>query len=223
MISSGLDLAKLADKDFRGYALYDYRTDEVMKEIVSAINRDSGEIMITGTSLLAFLEKHQYRNVVSRIKAKMQQGGVGVKFLITHPYNPALSTLMPSSAYRGQELIGREVIKSLQVLKDEWKIPVENVRLYTGAPICFGIRTESLILLTVYPDGLAGPECPHLIVRRDEAKGLYDDFDSTHFREWNSGRTMEIPDYDGTIKELASELENVSLQLRDWVREHMRK
>ena len=208
--------AMKAEKLPKGYEFFDHGTDELIKAILEAVAAENSEIMITGTSLLAFLAKGRYSEVCSLLKKKMVEG-VRVRFLITHPF----ATMVPTPGYLNQDRVGLEVIKALRLLKDEWKLPVEDVRLYMGPPICFGIRTQAVILMTIYPYGVRTAECPHLMVRRNEAMTLYQQCDSSHFMEWSGPKSAEIGNYDQTIDSIEKGLSDRAKEINDFWQRHV--
>lgn len=104
--------------------------------------------------------------------------------------------------------IGTEIVATLEILRD-WKVPVEDVRLYKGTPTCFGIKADKKMILNPYPYGSVAFDSPCLLVESVEgASGyFYDAFERAHFRSpWDTLVAGPISDYDQTISDLKDSL-----------------
>lgn len=180
------------------------RRDLALKDFASAIDAETSEIMIVGSSLKGFLQKDKYRELADKLRFKIERGGVRVRFLLTHP---VVADLRARQEARQPTDIGREIIESLGVLK-EWKVPPQDVRLYMGTPTCFAIKTGAKILLNPYPYGAVAYDSPCLIVETsaDKPSYFYDVFDASHFGAWDTNVTERISDYDYAISCLGNKL-----------------
>jgi hypothetical protein len=140
-----------------------------LKNFATAIDAESREIMVVGSSLKGLLRKEKYKEIADKLRFKQDNGRVAVKFLLTHPM---VADLRAGQEGRRSSEIGREIIESLEVLRD-WKVPPENVRLYRGTPTCFAIKTEKQMLLNPYPYGEVAYDSPCLIVETSEENPSY--------------------------------------------------
>lgn len=182
-----------------------YRSRDIaLKEFASAIDAETSEIMIVGSSLMGLLQKEEYTEIADKLRFKIDRGGVRVKFLLTHP---VVADLRAGQEARGSGEIGGEIIKSLRLLKD-WNVPTENVRLYKGTPTCFAIKTGHKMLLNPYPYGAVAYDSPCIIVETaaDHPSYFYTEFNKSHFRGWNTNVATRIYNYDETICELQEKL-----------------
>ena len=175
-----------------------------LSEFSSAIDAETSEIMIIGSSLKGLLQKEDYKDLAAKLRFKIERGGVNMKFLLTHPL---VADLRAGQEARRSTEIGKEIIDSLRVL-EKWGVPAENVRLYRGTPTCFAIKTESQMLLNPYPYGAVAFDSPCLIVKtsRDNPGYFYDAFDKSHFGAWDTKVATKVLNYDQTIHDLQSNL-----------------
>ena len=91
-----------------------HRNREIaLRQFMSAIDAETQEIMIVGSSLLGLLQKAQYKELADKLRFKVSNSGVRVKFLLTHP---AVSDLRAEQENRRFAAIGREIIQSLRIL-----------------------------------------------------------------------------------------------------------
>jgi len=180
------------------------RREIAVREFASAIDAESNEIMIVGSSLKGLLQKEEYKEIAEKLRFKMGRGGVRIKFLLTHP---VVADLRAGQEARRFTEIGAEIIDSLLTLR-EWNVPPDNVRLYKGTPTCFAIKTGDEMLLNPYPYGAVAYDSPCLIVRtsEDHPSYFYDLFDQSHFGAWDTNVATKIFNYDETIRELQSKL-----------------
>ena len=61
------------------------RREMALKDFASAIDAETSEIMIVGSSLKGLLQKDEYKEIADKLRFKIDRGGVRVKFLLTHP------------------------------------------------------------------------------------------------------------------------------------------
>lgn len=183
-----------------------YRNRETtLKDFATAIDAETREIMIIGSSLKGLLIKDKYKEIADKLRFKKDNGKVVVKFLLTHPM---VADLRAGQEGRRSSEIGKEIIESLEILRD-WKVPAENVRLYRGTPTCFAIKTEKQMLLNPYPYGEVAYDSPCLIVEtsEDNPSYFYHEFDKAHFSAWDTKVAIHIFDYNQTIAQLQRDLE----------------
>ncbi len=182
------------------------RRGTALKYFTSAIDAETSEIMIVGSSLKGLLRTDKNKEVAEKLKFKIDRGGVSVKFLLTHP---VVADLRAGQEARRFKEIGGEIIDTLQTLRD-WKVPPENVRLYKGTPTCFAIKTGKSMFLNTYPYGAVAYDSPCLIIetKDDRTSYFYDEFDKSHFGSWDSNAAARIYNYDDCIRELRENLPN---------------
>lgn len=185
--------------------------DTAIREFATAIDAETSEIMVIGSSLKGVLQREEYREVAAKLRFKVERGGVRVKFLLTHP---VVADLRAGQEARRSTEIGKEIVDSLRILQ-EWKVPPEDVRLYKGTPTCFAIKTASQMLLNPYPYGAVAFDSPCLIVgTSDDHPGyFYDAFDKSHFGAWDTNVATKIFSYDQAIHELESKLSAYAAQV----------
>jgi len=183
-----------------------FRNREIaLKDFARAIDAETREIMIIGSSLKGLLKKDKYKEIADKIRFKIERGGVTVKFLLTHP---VVADLRAGQEGRRSSEIGAEIIESLEELK-RWGVPNENVRLYRGTPTCFAIKTETEMLLNPYPYGEVAYDSPCIIVRTtaNNPSYFYHEFDQSHFGAWDTKVAVKIRDYNEAIGELQRNLD----------------
>lgn len=175
-------------------------------EFASAIDSETSEIMIIGSSLKGLLQKEDYKNISDKLKFKLSNGRVAVKFLLTHP---VVADLRAGQESRRSSEIGQEIIDSLKILQT-WGVRPEHVRLYQGTPTCFAIKTRTKMLLNPYPYIAVAYDSPCLIVTTsaNNPNYFYDEFDRSHFGAWDTKVAVRIHNYDQTIQELGDKLGN---------------
>lgn len=181
------------------------RRETAMAEFGSAIDDETSEVMVIGSSLKGLLQMETYTEIANKLRFKMERCDVRVKFLLTHP---AVSDLRAGQEDRRFADIGREIIDSLRILK-KWNVPVEHVQLYKGTPTCFAIKTGCKMLLNPYPYGAVAYDSPCLVVETCDAHPsyFYDEFARSHFGAWGTNSTQRIYDYDQIITELENNLD----------------
>jgi hypothetical protein len=166
----------------------------------TAIDAEKREIMVVG-----LLKKEDYKPIADKLRFKQDEGKVSVKFLLTHPM---VADLRAGQEGRRSSEIGKEIIESLEILRD-WNVPPDNVRLYRGTPTCFAIKTEKQMLLNPYPYGEVAYNSPCLIVETSEENPsyFYQEFDQSHFAVWDTKVAVRITSYDQTIAQLQRDLD----------------
>ena len=85
-----------------------------LKDFARAIDTETREMMIIGSSLKGLLKKDKYKEIADKIRFKIERGGVTVKFLLTHP---VVADLRAGQEGRRSTEIGTEIIESLQILR----------------------------------------------------------------------------------------------------------
>jgi hypothetical protein len=202
-----------------------------LREFLAAIDAESSEITIAGSSLLGLLQKEPYREVARRLEQKAKQN-TKVKVLLTHP---KVADLRAEQEGRKQEAIGAEIVKSLSILR-QWDVPPE-VRLYLGTPTIFAIKTERKMLLNFYAYKAFAYESPCLIVTRNADRDMpfahayfYDDYDRAHFGAWDSSATEIVSDYESAQRDgrldpsaLKAQFEEKIKQLQDDLPQYSRR
>lgn len=185
--------------------------DTAIRDFATAIDAETSEIMVIGSSLKGLLQREDYRDVAAKLRFKIERGGVRVKFLLTHP---VVADLRAGQEARRSTEIGKEIVDSLRTLQ-EWNVPVEDVRLYKGTPTCFAIKTASRMLLNPYPYGAVAFDSPCLIVGTDDHHPgyFYDAFDKSHFGAWDTNVATKLSSYDQEILELEMKLSVYAAQI----------
>ncbi len=175
-----------------------------LRDFAAAIDAETTEISVVGSSLKGLLQKDEYNPIADKLRLKIGQGNVRVKFLLTHP---VIADLRAEQEARQFTEIGKEIILTLRTLR-QWGVPPENVRLYRGTPTCFAIKTARRMLLNPYPYGSVAYESPCLIVEtsEDHPSYFYTKFNESHFGAGDTSVVAQIQDYDRTIKELETNL-----------------
>jgi hypothetical protein len=180
------------------------RRETALEEFAKALDEESKDIMIVGSSLKGLLQLDEYKTLSDKLKFKAGLPGMRVRFLLTHPI---VADLRASQEKRGLSEIGEEVIRSLETLRC-WNIPSDNVRLYLGTPTCFGIMTTRKMLINPYPYSSVSYDSPCLTVEYSPEGGserigyFYDEFKSRHFGAWDTDLSVKIGSFDETINKL---------------------
>lgn len=177
------------------------RRQVALKCFSRAIDEESREIMVIGSSLKGLFQKEEYQEVLDKLRFKAERGMVHVKFLLTHPI---VADFRAVAENRRSTEIGLEIINSLQALK-EWNDQYCQVRLYLGTPTCFAIKTSNKMLINPYPYLSVSYDSPCLLLEYSpEASGVssgyfFEEFNSAHFEAWDSSLSVQIDDYDAAI------------------------
>jgi hypothetical protein len=178
------------------------RREIAIKAFARALDEESREIMVVGSSLKGLLQKEEYKDIATKLQFKSQKGLTRVKFILTHPI---VADFRASQENRRPTEIGLEIIKSLEVLR-EWGIDCADVRLYLGTPTCFAIKTTRQMLINPYPYISVSFDSPCFIVEFSSEGGterpgyFFDEFNSRHFGAWDTDLSVHIYNYDTTIK-----------------------
>lgn len=156
---------------------------------MTAIENEKHEIMIVGSSLRGLLQdyENEYERAREVLRRKVSEK-VRLRILLTHP---VVADLRAKQEDRNLKDIGREIIESLEVLRDKWSIEAANVRLYVGTPTVFGIKTAEAMLLNTYPYMKEAVASPCMIVAKPGY--MYDHYLNSHFRAWNSAMALQAP------------------------------
>lgn len=182
------------------------RRETALQNFASAIDSETNEIMIIGSSLKGLLQmdKDRIKEISEKLKFKITNGNVRVKFLLTHP---VVADLRAGQEARQASDIGKEIIESLRVLK-EWGVPPGDVRLYKGTPTIFAIKTGQKMFLNPYPYGAVAYDSPSFIVGSTDqhTSYFYEAFDASHFGAWDTNAVERIFDFDATIAALEKKL-----------------
>jgi hypothetical protein len=182
-----------------------HRNREIaLRHFTSAIDAENQEIMVVGSSLLGLLQKTQYKELADKLKFKVGNTGVRVRFLLTHP---AVSDLRAEQENRRFAAIGREIIESLRVLSS-WGVNPSDVKLYKGTPTIFAIKTRRQMLLNPYAYFATAFTTPCLIVETDteHMSYYYEVYDTAHFSAWDTTTAESISDFTQTISALEQNL-----------------
>jgi hypothetical protein len=180
------------------------RRERAIKYFSSAIDEETDEIMIIGSSLKGLLLRKEYKEIAEKLKFKISTGNVNIQFMLTHPIFADFRAKQEDRAF--QE-IGKEIIASLETLKS-WNVPVENIRLFKGTPTCFAIKTSKYMLLNSYPYCKESYNSPCFIIKTDEhnTSYIYDAFKASHFSAWQSTLSERFSSYDVMIQNLRNNL-----------------
>jgi hypothetical protein len=164
-------------------------------------------IMVIGSSLLGLLQEpdREYEEIRENLLQR-KDSGVKLRFLLTHPQ---VADLRAQQENRRPKDIGMEIIKSLRILLDDWRIPRENVKLYQGTPTCFGIKSGRGMLLNFYPYMKEAYVSPCLIVLKGGY--FYDQFNESHFKAWTSEMAQATPN---NLSELEEQLDDYAKQVK---------
>lgn len=179
------------------------------KCFVPFIEEENEDIMVVGSSLKGLIldTNPEYEEIREALKERIKRG-IRVRFLLTHP---KVADLRAKQENRRLTDIGQEIIDSLCILLDNWKIDKQNIKLYLGTPTCFGIRTGKAMMLNFYPYMKEAYASPCLIVLKE--KFFYDAFDASHFQAWMSdmaepisGNMMQLQD---NLNEFAEDIKKI--------------
>lgn len=201
---SKIDLLQLVDKAGL-VGIYPTR-QEALSMFLKFLENEPYEIMVIGSSLRGLLQDHDkaYVDACNLLKEK----GTITKFLLTHP---KIADLRAQQEGRNLTDIGKEILISLKILIEDWKVPRENIKLYQGTPTCFGIKTEGAMLLNFYPYEKEAFASPCLVVKKGEY--FYQHFGFSHFHAWSSALARCVPDnleqIEGMLDTFADKIEEL--------------
>jgi len=197
------------------------RRETAIKAFSRALDEESKEIVIIGSSLKGLLQKEEYSEIREKIKFKTKGAYTIVKFLLTHP---VVADFRASQENRKEGDIGNEILESLNILND-WGIDPKNVRLYLGTPTCFAIKTSRQMLINPYPYISVSFDSPCLHLEYASAKNaensgyFFDEFNSRHFGAWDSDLSIKIKDFSRTINHIKNNLSNYSRMVNTIIEE----
>jgi hypothetical protein len=184
------------------------RRETAIQAFARALDEESREIMVIGSSLKGLLQKDEYREIAEKLKFKSEKGLTRIRFLLTHPI---VADFRASQEKRRPTEIGEEIILSLETLQ-RWNIPPQNVRLYLGTPTCFAIKTSRQMLINPYPYISVSYDSPCLTLEYSPEGGaerpsyFFDEFNSRHFGAWDTDLAVPIEDYGKTISHCKAKL-----------------
>lgn len=197
------------------------RREMALNAFARALDEESKEIMIIGSSLKGLLQKEEYSLITEKLRFKANEGKTVIKFLLTHPI---VADFRASQENRRNGEIAREIIASLEILQ-EWKIPESQVRLYLGTPTCFAIKTTRQMLVNPYPYISVSFDSPCLHVQystdatADRPGYFYDEFNSRHFGAWDSDLAVHIETYNKSIEYYKSKIMEYSESVKKLLQE----
>ena len=170
-----------------------YRVCPTRREAFSTFRQfvaeEPRDVLIIGSSLRGLLQEpdNEY-DEIRKLLLQRRDSRVQLRFLLTHP---KVADLRAQQENRRPKDIGLEIIGSLRILIDDWKIPRDDIKLYQGTPTCFGIKTGKAMLLNMYPYMKEAYASPCLIVLKEGY--CYDAFDASHFKAWSSATAQAVP------------------------------
>jgi hypothetical protein len=162
---------------------------EALQAFMGPLEAERHDIMIVGSSLRGLLQEfdNEYEHARKLLQRKVLDN-VRVRMLVTHP---VVADFRARQEDRNLRDIGREIIESLRVLREDWKLPAANIKLYVGTPTVFAIRTADAMLINTYPYMKEAVASPSLIVQRPGY--IYESYVDNHFRAWKSAMALEAP------------------------------
>lgn len=178
------------------------RREMALKNFSRAIDEESKEIMVVGSSLKGLLQRDEYGEIAEKLRFKADRGLVHVKFLLTHPI---VADFRAGQENRRPTEIGLEIIQTLNILK-EWNNEYRHVRLYLGTPTCFAIKTSNKMLINPYPYVAVSYDSPCLLLEYSPEGGterpsyFFEEFNKGHFEAWDSSLSVHVKNYDAAIE-----------------------
>ncbi len=178
------------------------RREMALNAFSRAIDEESREIMVIGSSLKGLLQREEYREIAEKLRFKADRGLVHVKFLLTHPI---VADFRAGQENRRPTEIGHEIISSLATLK-QWNDKYCHVRLYLGTPTCFAIKTSNKMMINPYPYVAVSYDSPCLLLEYSPEGGterpsyFFDEFNRGHFEAWDSNLSVHVSNYDAAIE-----------------------
>lgn len=185
--------------------------ERALKYFVRAIEAETSEIIIIGSSLKGLLQMDIYKELADMLRTKIMKTDVKVRFMLTHPI---VADFRACQENRRFTAIGEEIINSLEILR-KWGVSHEDVRFFKGTPTCFGIKTTQYMLLDPYPYCAVAYDSPCFIIEISETHRsyIYDTFSKSHFGAWDTTLSEHIDDYDNTINKLRRELNDYAAEV----------
>jgi len=178
-----------SSKDAGLFGLHKSRRD-ALSDFCQFLENEKDEIIIVGSSLLGLLQDADKEyDKVRKILKKKCEGETKVRFLLTHPMVADLRARQEKRRFKD---IGKEIIKSLNILIEEWKVDKGTIKLYEGTPTCFGIKTGNAMLINPYPYGVEAYTSPCIVALREGF--FYEHYENAHFRAWNSEIAQPVPE-----------------------------
>lgn len=182
---------------------------EAIAALLPYVEAEAHEVTLVGSSLRGLLDGHERacQDLCEALTRKIKSG-VTVRVLLTHP---RVADLRARQEGREFTAIGAEIVRSIGILRERWKLAPDFVHLYMGTPTCFAIKTSTAMLLNPYPYMKEALASPCLIVERGGS--MYQEFDQGHFRAWVTAiaervpqdletLTAALPSYASSIEEL---------------------
>lgn len=164
--------------------------------------QECDQIFVVGSSMLGLLQDRHFGMVLELLEKKLSEG-VEVKFMLTHPL---FADFRAAQEGRNSNDIGREVVKSLRILKTMANSGKVSVMLYRGTPTCFGICASAGMLINPYPYGRQAYESPCFELHSGSA--AYNFYRQAHFQTQFGGKIESLELNDGTIKNLEDQLQD---------------
>lgn len=197
------------------------RREMALKAFARALDEESREIVIVGSSLKGLLQREEYRTIAEKLRFKANEGKTIVKFLLTHPI---VADLRASQENRRAGEIAREILDTLEILQ-KWNIPAAHVRLYLGTPTCFAIKTTRQMLVNPYPYVSVSFDSPCLLLQystdmsTDRPGYFFDEFNSRHFGAWDSNLAVHIEDYSRVLPYYTQKIDEYSELVKQLIAE----
>jgi hypothetical protein len=165
--------------------------------------RDAQKVIVVGSSLKGLIHPegaHPDTRTILRDRIGRQRenadGLLTTDFVLTHP---AFADLRAEQETRAKQDIGREVIKSLMILKD-WEADAGSVHLYLGTPTCFGVLADDMMLLNPYPYADVAFQSPCLLL--DRSGYFFNAFELSHFAVLDQTMVVRLSDLPADIGDL---------------------
>jgi len=191
------------------------RRDPAIHAFAPAIDEETQEIMVVGSSLKGLFQKQEYESIAEKILIKARTGSVKVRFLLTHP---VVADFRARQENRRPKDIGQEIIRSLETLK-EWPQDHCEVKLYLGTPTCFAIKTTRTMLINPYPYVSVSYDSPCLILESSSGGGaesyFFDEFKSRHFGAWDTDLSVPVKDFDEAIRRYRGQLDDYAKKVEE--------
>ena len=189
------------------------RRELAIHAFTPAIDDETQQIMVVGSSLKGLFQKEEYKDIAERLRAKAESGTAKVRFLLTHP---AVADFRARQENRALKDIGEEVIRSLEALK-EWPQEHCEVKLYLGTPTCFAIKTSRTMLINPYPYVSVSYDSPCLILEWSQQAQSYffDEFKSRHFGAWDTNLAVPVKDFDAAIKTYRAQMDDYARKVEE--------
>lgn len=119
------------------------------------------------------------------------------RILLTHP---EMSRLREEQEDRREGAIEREIVETLDTLKESWGVDDSQIRLYRGAPTIFLLATPKRLLANPYTYGTEAYQtaCFEVAPVPGQRETVYSQYYERHFRDpWESTSAVKLEDYAG--------------------------